>query len=107
MLNVNIWIKEPFPFQWKEVESLQEAIKRMYGVKVTYTRLHGATCYYDMVEIDDVTITTAKQIAASLKLFHLQKAIAEYRSHSRVNAEDVDIEILGRKDSPPEWARTN
>ena len=79
----------------------------MYGVEVRYVYgQHGPTkVWHDIVEIDGVTVTTVKQIASSLKLFHLQKAIAGYRSNSRVHTEDVEVEVLGFKDEPPEWAK--
>src|SRR6266568_1032177 len=100
MLNVKIWIRNPYPYRFSEWEALQESINQTYGVKSIYFREFPV----DFLEIPNITMTTAKQIALTLRTVHRQWAIMDKRTGSRVNAEDVETEILGRLDGRPEWA---
>lgn len=103
MLNARIWIRNPYPFQFSEILDLQEAITLTYGVKTVYYREFPV----DFLDVGGVTITTARQIAATLRTIHRQWALMEKRSGgSHVNALEVETEIKGRGDVRPVWAES-
>lgn len=99
MPNVRIWVRNPYPF--RDAELLRKTIYRVYGVDVGYVMMWDA--HY--IDVDNVTITTARQIASSIKAVHLHKALSESRPDSRVFAESVEVEVRGRNDDVPEWYR--
>jgi hypothetical protein len=100
MLNVKIWIRNPYPFRFSEYEALQDSINRTYGVKSMYFREFPV----DFLEVENTTITTAKQIALTLRTVHRHWAIMDKQTGSRVNAENVETEVRGRLDGRPAWA---
>lgn len=101
MLNIRIWLKNPYPFRFSELLDLQEAITLTYGVKAVYYREFPV----DFLEVEEVTITTARQIAATLRTIHRQWALMDKRSGgSQVSALEVETEVRGRSDGRPTWA---
>jgi hypothetical protein len=103
--NMTVWIRNPYPLRWEEIKAIQEAVKRVYAVQMVYFYgLHNQNLWYDYAHLNNVSMTTAKQIALLLRVFHLQLALQDYRRDSRVNAEDVEVEVRGRLDERPSWA---
>lgn len=105
MLDVNIWVRNPYPFRYQEYTALAEVLRRIYGGKPVYLREYPA----DRVSVDDVNITTARKMADTVKCFHLQAALKDkefgYYGANDAPALHVEVEILGVNDRPPEWAK--
>lgn len=105
MPNVNIWVRNPYPFRYEEWSAIQDVLKRIYGGEPVYLKEWPV----DYVSIDDVNITTARKMADTVKCFHLQaalrdKAYGNYRS-SDAPALNVEVEIRGQGDPRPDWAK--
>src|ERR1700730_12861956 len=105
MLNVYIWIRNPYPFRWEETNAIQQVLAQVYGGSPVYLKEWPV----DFVSVDGVTITTARKMADTLKCFHLQAAYRDknygnYRS-SDAPSLHVEVEILGQGDGRPTWAK--
>jgi hypothetical protein len=101
-MNVNIWIRNPYPFRFDEREAIQEALRLSgYGTSIVYLK-EGVI---DLVSIDGTNITTCRNTARTLKAIHLQWAIQDKKHTGRVYCQDLAIEIRGISDGRPDWAR--
>jgi hypothetical protein len=101
-MNVTLWIRDPFPFHTYERDALQEALRRTYG---SLSLVYRHEWPVDIVCIDNVNITTCKQIANTLKAFHLQSALLDkqHRGYDRCRA--LEIAIQKPEDGKPNWAQ--
>lgn len=101
MPNFTVWVKNPYPFRWEEMQAIEEALQKTYSGK----------CYcfkewpVQFVTLEGVTLTTAKQVASTLIFAHRQ-AISRDRRYGQVTLEDrVEVEARNSVDGRPEWAR--
>jgi hypothetical protein len=105
MPNVNIWVRNPYPFRYEEYSAIQDTLRRVYGGKPVYLKEWPV----DYVSVDDVNITTARKMADTLKAFHMQAALKDkaYGHYGASSAPSllVEVEICGQGDARPEWAK--
>jgi hypothetical protein len=99
MMNIRLWVKNPYPFQ--DAEVFRKLLYRMHGVLAEFSMLNDV--HY--IDIDDIAMRKAQEIAISVRSVHLYQALLASRPNSRVHAEGVEVVIRGRRDDPPEWAR--
>jgi hypothetical protein len=100
-MNVTIWIRNPYPFRFEETQILTAALLHTYGVRATY--LQEWPVHY--VVLEGVSMTTAKQIALTLKFAHYLGRETDRRYGRVVSSEPIEVEVRGRLDGRPEWAR--
>lgn len=99
-MNVNIWIRDPYPFRIDERNAIEQALRQTYTHKVVYLREWPV----DFVSVDNTNITTCKQIASTLKVIHWQWAIQDKSNTGRIYCTELEIDIRGVGDGRPSWA---
>lgn len=100
-MNVTIWIRNPYPFRFEEVQAIEDGLRATYGCKAVYFKEWPV----HFVEVESVTLTMAKQIALTLKFAHYQGRETDRRYGRVVSSEPIEVEVRGRLDGRPEWAR--
>jgi hypothetical protein len=100
-MNFTIWIRNPYPFRYDEYEAIQDALRMTYTHSVVYLREWPV----DYISVDGTNITTAKQIALTLRTIHRQWAIQDKKGTGRVYCEGLEIVIQGPNDARPEWSK--
>lgn len=100
-MNFIIWIRDPYPFRFDEYIAIQDALQLTYTRSIVYLREWPV----DHVSIDGTNITTARQIALTLRTIHKQWALQDVRNTGRAHCRDLDIVIQGPHDTRPEWAK--
>jgi len=100
-MNFNIWIRNPYPFRYDEIEAIQDALRATYTHTVVYLREWPV----DHVSVDKTNISTCRQIALTLRTIHKQWAIQDKKNTERVYCQDFEIDIRGAIDGRPEWAK--
>jgi hypothetical protein len=104
-MNIHIWIRNPYTFRIEEQMAITETLRRIHGGNPSYHRDWPV----DYVSVHNVTITTARKMAQTITVFHLQAAIRDrnfgyYRSSDNP-ALQVEVEIRGVVDGRPDWAK--
>lgn len=106
MPNVNIWIRNPYPFRYYETHTIAEVLRMIYGGQPVYLKEYPV----DYVSVDSVNITTARKMADTVKCFHLQAALrdkeAGFYGASDAPALHVEVEIREQCGGRPEWAKS-
>lgn len=100
MPNFNIWIRNPYPFRWDDYQAVQDALQRTYGGSPVYFKEWPV----DYVVVKNVTVSTAKEIAKSLKFIHRQNLLKDKRYGHATPPDEVEVEVRGLVDGRPEWA---
>jgi len=100
-MNFTIWIRNPYPFRYDELEAIQDALQLTY----TRTAVYLQEWPVHWVSVDRTNITTCRQIALTLRTIHKQWAIQDKKNTGRVYCEELDIVIQGPNDAKPEWAK--
>lgn len=88
-MNFTIWIRNPYPFRYDEIEAIQDALQATYTRNAVYLREWPV----DYVSVDGTNITTCKQIALTLRTIHKQWAIQDKKNTGRVYCQDLEIDI--------------
>lgn len=106
LMNVNIWIKNPYPFfEIYDRVAIENALRRVYCGNTTYTKYKDL----EFVTVNRTNITTARQIATSVRAFHLQAAFKDVECGSFKATEspalEVEVEIRETTDGRPDWAK--
>lgn len=103
MPKFNIWIRNPYPFRFEEMQAIEDAIRQVYGGKPIYFKEWPV----QYLSIDNTTETTAKQIARALNFAHRQAIISD-RKYGRATSEpgSIEVEVRGWLDRRPEWANS-
>jgi hypothetical protein len=101
MPNFKIYIRNPYPFRWDDYQAVQDALKCTYGGSPVYFKEWPI----DYVSLDNVTKTTANEVAKALKFLHRQSIGKDKRYGLTTHTEEVEVEIRGMLDGRPEWAR--
>ncbi len=101
MHNFHVFIRCPYPYTFEEMQAIEEAIRQVYGCKPVYFKEWPV----QYLSINNITETTAKQIARTLKFAHCQKIISD-KKYGRVTGDprSVEVEIRERFDGRPDWA---
>lgn len=102
MPNFKIFVRNPYPFRFEEMQAIEEAIRSTYGGRPVYFKEWPI----QFLSLDGVTATVAKQVASTLKFAHRQAIISDQkygRSTSEPGA--VEVEVRGMLDERPEWAK--
>lgn len=101
MPTMNLWIRDPYPFRSDEREAIQEALRQSHGcLSLVYLREYPV----DYVSIDNTKITTAREVAKTLKTIHRQWAIQD-RTNGKSYCNNLEIDIRGIADGRPSWAK--
>src|ERR1700730_4763250 len=100
MPNFNIWIRNPYPFRYEEMQAIEEAVRQTYGgMPVVYFKEWPV----QFLSIEKITASTAKQIANALKFAHRQAIISDNKyGRATVESRSVEVEVRGSGDGRPE-----
>lgn len=107
-MNAVIWIRDPYPFRYDEYGALQQALCQSYGtITLVYLRDWNGDQAVDHVSIDGTNAATCKQIAATLKTIHVQRAILAKQANGRDYTFCQNLEIVIQKpdENRPTWAQ--
>lgn len=100
MPSFNLWVKNPYPFQWEEMQAIEEALRETYGSpNVIY--------YVDFpvhrVAVDRLTLTRIKQVALTLLVLHRQARAKDKRYGLAMPDEPIEVEITEMYAARPTW----
>lgn len=101
-MNSTLWVKNPYPFRFEEMQAIEDALHTTYGSKTVYFKEWPV----HFVEVENVTLTTAKQIANALKFAHYQARNSDRYYGRQMSSEPIEVEVRGRLDGRPSWAST-